>query len=228
MNAKEAILDAIARFSPGADPSALFSIAKRESAFTPGAIGDTSIAPGVYERLRGQLRDMGNPWADTPERWGGSFGLYQLMAPYFARLWHPRADPYDLFDPRKATVAAGRLWNKAIELGATNPVEVRLVWAYGPKGLKYGPGTTQYDSRLKTERNRFASLGYPADYATRDAKSFGYSGFGTKATESQFSKLGESSTPHVPDPSPEYSTPWAGLAALFCGGGALLWLATKK
>lgn len=190
-----AITKAIDLFSPGADPAGLVSIAKRESAGNPNAIGDETIAPGVYERLRDELREMGNPWADDPSRWGGSFGLFQLMAPYFARLWHPKADPHELFDPLKATVVAGRLWNRAVRLGAKDPVEVRLVWAFGPKGLQHRPGSPEYDDRLASERKRFASLGYPADYATRSAASFGYQGFGTEPDDSQFAKLGGGETP---------------------------------
>lgn len=149
---KQTIADTVEAFAPGADPSALFSIAKRESAFNPEAMGDS----------------------------GKSWGLYQMRPPYYLRLWGGN-DPNVFLDPKIATVIAMRVWNKAVAAGARNPIEVRLFWWLAQSGLKNNPpGSPEYEKRRETETKRFESLGYPGSYATRDARSFGYgpAGFG--------------------------------------------------
>lgn len=146
MTPKEAIISTVAAWGAG-DPSALIRIAERESRLRPSVVGDVEKAGDAYDRVRDQLVQMGNPWATDRERWAGSFGLYQLMAPYAARLWSPKADPHVLFDPRVATVVAARLWNRAVRAGATDFVRVRLFWA-NPNWVNIPSDDDRYLSRL--------------------------------------------------------------------------------
>lgn len=197
-----AIISATAEaFAPGSDPSALLSIAKRESAFNPTAMGDS----------------------------GTSYGLYQLKPQYMLKLWNSSASPTILLDPRVATVIAMRLWNRAVRLGASNPIEVRLVWAFGPKGLQHKPGSEQYEKRRATERARFASLGYPAGWAERSVVTFGYGPAGTDPTSSQdaqlSSLLGNSSGSQMTEQASSIGLPL--LVAVVMFGGLAIWK-TKK
>lgn len=130
---------------------ALIRIAERESRLHADAVGDKKIGASVWEGQQDRLRADGNPWADRPDRWVGSTGLYQLMSPYYLRLWDPKADPHVLFDPYVATVTAARLWNRAVQAGAKNFVEVRLFWGYGPSGLQYGPDSEPYKKRMQSK-----------------------------------------------------------------------------
>lgn len=184
MNARDAIIATVARFAPGADPAALIRIAERESRLVPTAIGDKTIAFSVYEEQRDALRKMGNPWADVPSRWEGSFGLYQLMAPYMARIWDPKGDPMLLFRPDVATVVAGRLWNRAVALGAKNFVDVRMVWAYGGKrGLEFPKDSEEYQRRLNDKWSVVDGVRNPP------VSWFRYDGFGREKTPGQEAKL---------------------------------------
>lgn len=231
---KEEVISAIAStvnaFAPGGDPAGLMSIADRESAFKPGAIGDKGIAPGVYEKERAELRAMGNPYADQPELWGGSFGLYQLMAPYWARVWDPKANPQILFSPWVATVTAMRIWNKAVKAGAKNIVQVRLYWGYGPKGIKnYPEGTKQYDERMASEKKRFAKLGYSPAYAMKPASSFGYGPAGTGPSVKQAAVVKSIMNGETTPATDTTDGPSALglLLGLFCAGG-VVWIAKRK
>lgn len=162
------------------DPSALIRIAQRESALTPDAWGDKKYGPGVYQKKRDDLIASGNPWADDPSRWGGSFGLYQMMPAYFLRLWNPKSDPFVLFDPRIATVCAGRLWNRAVQAGARDFVEVRIFWAFG--SLQHRQGSAEYNKRLDKWSEVDGVMNPPVSH-------FDYSGFGTGPQADQIERL---------------------------------------
>lgn len=190
MNSRDAIIATVAAWcGPDANPAPLLSIASRESNFNADAIGDVEIAKRVFERVQPKLLESRHPFANVPERWAGSFGLFQMMAPYHAQGWSKNADPHLLFDPHIATVVAGRLWNRAIALGARTPMDVRMVWAFGPDGLKIPKSDERYTSRLSKERARLQSLGFDADLATAPATSMGYSGFGQLPQPGQDGKL---------------------------------------
>lgn len=146
MTPEQAIAATVAAWG-GGDPSALIRIAERESRLVPTARGDKDAAPRAYDRVRNDLVAAGNAWANTPGRWSHSFGLYQLMPAYYARLWDPKADPHVLFDPRVATVVAGRLWNRAVRAGATDFVRVRLFWA-NPSWVNIPSDDPRYMERL--------------------------------------------------------------------------------
>lgn len=171
--ARSAIIATVQRYAPGANPAALIRIAERESGLNPQAIGDEAIAARVYEKQRERIRKDGNPWADDPSRWGGSFGLFQLMAPYMFRIWNPKADPYDLFKPEVATITAARLWNRAVKAGARDFAQVRLYWGYGPRGLEYGPGSKEYDERAANKWSLVEGIQNPP------VSRYNYSAFGT-------------------------------------------------
>lgn len=201
---KQIIAATAERFSPGADPSGLFSIAKRESAFNPAAMGDG----------------------------GTSYGLYQLKPEFYLRLFDASASPSVLLNPYVATLIAMRLWNRAIELGARNPVQVRLIWAYGTNGVKkYPPGSPEYDSRLVTESKRFASLGYPASYAERSAAAFGYGGAGTGPSATQNAQLA-SLLGAVVTPQHETETESGNYGLIIglgiLGIGTIAWISSRK
>lgn len=179
----------LSAWGAGMEPGPLMAIAHRESGFNERAIGDQNFAPKVYAAQRDRLVRDGNAWADVPDRWGGSFGLFQLMAPYHARKWSEFADPYCLFDPYIATVAAARLWNRAVQLGAKTPIDVQMVWAYGGKGLEFDHDSPEYQQRAASQRRHLRAAGYPESMATQDARSFGYSAFGLGAQLGQGEKL---------------------------------------
>lgn len=172
---RDIIRATVQRYSSAGSAGAemLIRIAERESGLTPTAVGDREIARKVWLRDQEKIRAEGNPWWADGERWAGSFGLYQLMAPYMVRYWDPRADPYVLFDPVVSTIVAMRLANRAWELGARDFVSARIIWAYGPDGLRrHPPGSEQWQRRYEDkwsvvsgERNpplpRFAGVGAP-------------------------------------------------------------------
>jgi hypothetical protein len=145
------------------NPDPLVSIAKRESAFNHLAIGDETIAAEVFERDREKIRENGSPWTDDPDAWAGSFGLFQLMAPYETQRWRADAHPSVLFHPVIATILAMRKWNRAIALGAQNAVDVRMVWAFGGDGLDIAKTDERYTSRVASERKRWRDLGLSGD-----------------------------------------------------------------
>lgn len=180
MTPKEAIAATVASWG-GRNPAALIRIAERESRLTPTARGDAAYAPAAYERVRDDLRKMGNPWADDPSRWSHSFGLYQMMPAYYARLWSPTADPHVLFDPRIATVVAARLWNRALQKGATDFVRVRLFWA-NPSWVNIPSDDSRYQDRLDKWSIVDGQLNPPVRY-------FDYSAFGTGPQQGQESRL---------------------------------------
>lgn len=144
-----------------ADP--LVSIAKRESNFNHLAIGDRATALAVFERDREKIREKGSPWTDDTEAWAGSMGLFQFMAAYETQKWRVDAHPSVLFHPVIATIMAMRKWNRAIDLGAENSVDVRMVWAFGADGLQIPRSDKRYTSRVELERKRWRLLGLSGD-----------------------------------------------------------------
>jgi hypothetical protein len=181
MNVQGIIAAIVAVFcGTSADPGALIRIAQRESALKPTAWGDKKYGPGVYAKKRDDLIASGNPWATDPSRWGGSFGLFQMMPAYFLRLWDAKADPFIMFDPRVSTVIAGRLWNRAVQAGARDFVEVRIFWAFG--SLQHRQGSEEYNKRLDKWSVVDGVMNPPVSR-------FNYAGFGTGPTADQIAKV---------------------------------------
>lgn len=191
MNA-EAIEKTVAEWTDGRGRTEWFMpTAKRESAFNHRAIGDTkdSLGPAAFRKKQRSLKKWGNPWADRPELWGGSYGLFQLMAPYQVEKWSKRAHPYVLFHPVVATVVASRLFNKAVKLGARNLVDVRMVWGFGPKGLKIPKTDERYLKRVSSTKKRLRSMGYPEELAMAPTANWGLEAFGTGEQPDQLEKF---------------------------------------
>jgi len=170
-----------------ADP--LISIADRESRFVHQAIGDVAIAAGVFDRDKQKIKDRGSPWTEQPELWAGSFGLFQLMAPYEVQKWAVAAKPNVLFHPVISTITAMRKWNRCIDLGAKTPVDVRMVWAYGGSGLKIPKDDNRYTERVTSERDRWKKLGLAGDPATIPAKRFAGAGVGPQTGQNELAEL---------------------------------------
>jgi hypothetical protein len=145
------------------NPDPLVSIAKRESGFNHLAIGDREIAAKVFERDKDKIEAKGSPWTADPDAWAGSFGLFQLMAPYEVQRWRADAHPSVLFHPVISTILAMRKWNRAIALGARNAVDVRMVWAFGGDGLEIPHDDERYTSRVASERKRWRELKLSGD-----------------------------------------------------------------
>lgn len=200
MTPQEAILATVAAWG-GRNPAALMAIAKRESAFVATARGDKEAAPRAYLRVVDTLRKMGNPWADDPSRWDASFGLYQMMPAYYARLWDPKADPHVLFDPRIATVVAARLWNKAVAAGATDFVRVRLYWA-NPSLINVGETSDEYQRRLDKYSIVDGQMNPPVSR-------FDYSSFGVGPQPGQEERL-----PRTQIDDPGEMPPWIRFASI--------------
>lgn len=174
--AERAIAETVRRWTGGrGNPAALIAIARRESGLNPRAVGDVQAAARAYERTRDRLRNEGNPWADEPGRWAGSFGLFQLMPAYWLRLSDPKADPHSLFNPEVATIVAARMWNRAVKAGARDFVGVRLYWA-NPSWVRFQPGDVEYDKRLDRHAIVDGEMNPPA-YA------YDYSAFGVGPSE---------------------------------------------
>lgn len=212
MNAKDAIASTVHAWG-GQNPAALMRIAERESAFVPTAVGDIQPATEAYERVWQDLVKMGNPWAQDTERWYGSYGLYQLMAPYYARIWHPQADPHVLFDPHIATAVAARIWNRAVAKGAKDFMDVRMFWA-NPKFLGKGPGDPFYDSRLDSKFTVVEGIRNPP------VNRYDYQAFGTGPQPDQEQKLAAARGGAV---APPKGIPFSTLATL----GLLAWKVWK-
>jgi hypothetical protein len=168
-----------------ADP--LISIAWRESRLTPSAAGDikNGTAAIAWRRNKAKFVAAKNPWANEDKLWEQSIGLYQLMPANMIDKWHMQADPRILFDPIVATVVAARLWNKTIAMGAKTPVDVRMVWAYGPKGLDFDHASPQYMQRVESEREKWRELGLSGDPARVSAQSFNLASFGAWPQKNQ-------------------------------------------
>lgn len=194
MTPKEAIIATVAAWGAG-DPAALIRIAERESRLNPTARGDLEAAPRAYERVRDNLQKMGNPWANDPSRWDASMGLFQMMPAYYARLWSPTADPHVLYDPRIATVIAGRLWNRAVKAGADDFVSVRLFWA-NPNWVRVPDDDERYISRLNDKWSIVDGEVNPSVIRFR-----GYSAFGTGPQEDQEERLPRAA---IPDDQPNW------------------------
>lgn len=170
------------------NPEPLISIAQRESNFSHTAIGDVEIAAQVFERDREKLARNGSPWTDDPDAWAGSFGLFQLMAPYETQRWRADAHPSVLFHPVISTILAMRKWNRALALGARNAVDVRMVWAYGGDGLDIPHDDERYTSRVTSERKRWRKLGLSGDPLDPVEP---YAGAGTVETATQQEQAGQ-------------------------------------
>lgn len=186
-----AIHETVRRWSPGGDPRVLETIAFRESRWNHRAEGDRTIAPAVFKRTQAAWIRRGNPWAHEPRYWGASRGLFQAMVPYALVRWDEKAHPWSFFSPIVATAHAARLWNSAIRRGAQNMIDVRMVWAYGPKGLKIPRTDERYQKRLRSTVKRLQSLGHPPTLATRPASASKLDGFGTAKQPGQDHKVAE-------------------------------------
>lgn len=152
----------IATLSPGTSPNVLLSTAKRESAFQADAARINKDGEGeVFLRDREKLKAAGSPYTGDEyfDDWAGSFGLFQLMAPYEVQRWRPDAHPRVLFNPVISTILAMRKVNRILNLGANNAVDIRMVWAFGPKGLDIAQDDDRYVQRVASETKRWSDLG---------------------------------------------------------------------
>jgi hypothetical protein len=167
-----------------ADP--LVAIAHRESGFNAEAKGDLKRAKAAWQRNKPKFVKWENPYTGDDALWVLSGGLYGLMPANMMQSWDPKADPRLIFDPVISTVLAARLWNRALDLGAKTAVDVRMVWAFGPKGLDIPKTAAQYRSRVDLERARWKKLGLAGDPARDSAEMFGLEAFGTSQQDMQF------------------------------------------
>lgn len=173
-NAK-AIRETCRRWAPGSDPRGLLAFAWRESNWNHMAAGDQAAASRAFSKHKGQRWVQANPWVGDPSLWGASRGLFQMMPVFHLQRWDPSANPLALHHPVIATIAAGRLWNRAVQMGAKNLIDVRIVWGYGQ--LKHRKGSPQWDQRLISTRKRLILLGYPADLAEQPISAWKMSAF---------------------------------------------------
>lgn len=211
MNARQLIVanlirSIVAAWTNGAgnaDP--LISFAMRESGLTPTAVGDVANGEAAksWKRNKAKFVKAGNPWANKDSLWEASLGLYQHMPSNWINFWDLLADPRVFFDPIISTIVAARMWNRAVQLGAKNVIDVRMYWAFGPQGLKRPKDGPQYQSRIASERARWKKLGLVGDPATIDAKSFRLDAFGTGPQPNQVARVnalrGGTGIPEIPD-----------------------------
>lgn len=244
-----AIQNTVQAFSPGGDPRWLFAFAQRESNFAHAARAkseaDASGARKAWIRQRPKYEKHGNPHVDEFENnWLTSWGLLQLMAPYHVQRWSWKAHPAVLINPVINTVIGARLFNRAVQLGAENIVDVRQMWGTGSPN-RVEPG---WSKRKASVQKRFASLGLPSDAWDWPLERWGMQGFGLGEQSDQLGKyqgvaevLGLNATPDLPTPpdwripagtDPGGDVPDAGAidtasllaaVALAAGGAALLW-----
>lgn len=168
-------------------PAPLISIAKRESNLKPHLVGDVTngTAAKSWARNKRRIAAAGNPWTDQDMVWAQSIGLYQMMPANVIDKWDIKADPKILFDPVLTTIVACRLFNRGVQLAKKNgnptptAVDVRMLWAYGPKGLDIAKTDKRYLQRVTTERRRWKELGLAGDPASIPAESFHLEAFGT-------------------------------------------------
>jgi len=203
MNAAAIITAIVQVFCGNANPDALIRIAERESRLTPNVIGDKTRGAKAYDKMRDALVASGNPWADIRSRWLGSFGLFQFMPAFYIGLWDKLADPHIFFDPRIATVCAGRLWNRAVAAGAQDFIEVRIFWAFG--ALKHRKGSSEYNKRF----DKWSVVG---GVMNPPVSAFNYAGFGTGPQSNQVSQVNR--VPLTVQPKPQQSSlTWLPVAA---------------
>ncbi len=179
--AMQAITDTVAAVTGGhGDPRMLHAIALRESGLRPDALGDqkNGTAAAAYARAKEGIRKAGNPYWDDASAWSASYGLFQLMAPYWTRLADPMAHPSVLLDPGVSTRVAARMVNRAAAAGARDWHDVRMFWAFGPKGLQIPRDDERFASRVNSTRGHLAKLGYPLDLADRQISAASLSSFG--------------------------------------------------
>lgn len=170
------------------DARPLISIAMRESGLNPSALGDSGAngpAAKAWKREKPKFVKAGNPWADQDQLWHYSIGLFQAMPANHLPKWDVLADPRVLADVVTATIVAGRQWNRARDLGAKTPVDVRMIWAFGPDGIDIPKNSTRYLDRLRSERKRMADLGFPAALAEAPISSFFLDDFGVGPQHNQ-------------------------------------------
>jgi hypothetical protein len=180
----KAIKYTVEKWSPGGDPRAFLTFAKRESNFNHTAVGDNKgrvleMVKKAWARNKPKLAAAGNPWTDDDALWMGSFGLLQMMAPNHVGRWDEVAHPFCLFHPVINVVTSGRLWNRTIQMGARNLIEARIIWGYGNLKNK-GPGSKAYKDREKTTIERLESMGYPSSLAYQSMAAWGLQGFGLR------------------------------------------------
>jgi len=166
---EKAIRATVRAFAGAADPKPLIAMADRESGWSNVAIGDIDAAAGVFERDREKIKKNGSPWTDDPSLWAGSYGLFQLMAPYEVQKWRGDAHPHLLFHPVISTILALRKWNRAYAINERergdrpNTVDQRMIWAYGQKGATIKRDDKRYTDRVQLERDRWSKLGFTGD-----------------------------------------------------------------
>lgn len=168
-------------------PAPLISIAKRESGLSTSAVGDVSNGTAAKSWARNKKRFVaaGNPWTDQDQIWEQSIGLYQMMPANVIDKWDIKSDPRILFDPVITTIVACRLFNRAVDLAQKNgnptptAVDVRMLWAFGPKGLDIAKTDERYLDRVTSERKRWKELGLAGDPASIPAAAFHLESFGT-------------------------------------------------
>ena len=189
MNPNERVVrTVVATLSPGASPNVLVSAARRESNWHADAVGDVEIARDVFLRDRAKLAANGSPYTSDADiaAWSGSFGLFQLMAPYEVQRWRKDAHPSVLLNPIVSTILAMRKVNRIIDLGAQNAVDIRMVWAFGPDGLDIPHDDDRYVQRVESETKRWRDLGLSGSPLDPVRK---FQGVGTGPTNDQAAQV---------------------------------------
>lgn len=235
--AERIIRTTVATLSPGSSPSVLLSTADRESKFHADAIRFDKDGEGkVFLRDREKMQANGSPYTADKyyDDWAVSSGLYQLMAPYEVQRWRADAHPKVLLNPIISTILAMRKVNRIIGLGAKDAMDIRMVWAFGPKGLNIEHDDKRYTDRVALEEKRWANLGLPGSPFDPVRK---FAGVGTGPTSEQASQLArltailggqsesESETETNPIPDRNASIwPYVAMAS----GGVIFYLAWQK
>jgi hypothetical protein len=203
-----AINNTVSRFSPGGDPRWMFAFAERESGFNHAARAkseaDAAGARKAWIRQKPKYIDHGSAHVqEIEDNWLTSWGLFQLMAPYHIQRWSWTAHPNVLINPVTATVIAGRLFNRAQQLGAKNIVDVRQLWGTGSV-KRVEPG---WSKRKESLQARFKRHGLPDDAWDWPLEKWGMRGFGTKSDTAQFGMYQEVAKPLGLAAWPDIATP---------------------
>ena len=175
---------------PNADPRGLMTIAKRESGLNHHVDARLSEDVNGAKRAWARHKDStykNSPYRGNPELFFTSRGLYQLMVPYHLLRIGPNMDPRILWNPIWATIAAARNWNTIVrKYGVGNLCQMRSAWALG--GSRWRKDK-DFARRCASVKNRVASMGFPADVATKSIQSFGLRGFGEGPQASDLAKV---------------------------------------
>lgn len=178
----QAIRETVNWFSPGGDWRWMHVFADRESGLNHRAIAqhpaDAAGARKAWQRNGPKFVEHGNPYVDQLHEglggWYNSYGLFQFMAPNHVMRWSWTASPWVLAHPVIATVIAGRLFNRAAQLGAEDLCDVHQLWATG--SVKH---TDDYAKRCEATKERLRKLGYSPNLATQPLARWGMQGFGS-------------------------------------------------